>query len=398
MIWLAEELKNPISGVPLKRDSPHSFSDGATRFPVIENIPFLRVDRDDLRAAALKKLDAGDARGALVLLFQDQDDWAQTAAPTEKDLLPLFENENLTLRDAMRCLRYGAVADYFAYRWSDPTFLSGLCLLENHLPTDAEKVFELACGIGHYLREFALRRIEATGADVVFSKLWLARRFVAPKAKLVCFDANYDFPFAGRIFDAALCHDAFYFLPEKRRVASELKRTTRVGILIGHAHNAEAENYSSGAAVSAAEYAAMFEDSTLYDDAEVTTAFVENRRPARRKIEELKRAEAIDLVYRAKETDADEDWLESFLLPTAQRLLKLNPLLCGENGEILSAPRYPSERYQKEYAPLSGYLNLDGEKITPAESEKAARGNWFGDERLTGLIRRRIFLDLPENW
>ena len=182
MKWLDGELKNPFSGKPLRRDSPHSFSDGTARFPVVAEIPFLRANRENLIEAVLEKLDAGDERAALILLLQDQDDWAKTAAPTSEDLEPLFENENINLRDAMHCLKYGAVADYFAYRWSDPTFLSGLCLLENHLPTDAEKVFELCCGIGHYLREFDLRNIEAAGADVVFSKLWLARKFPSREA------------------------------------------------------------------------------------------------------------------------------------------------------------------------------------------------------------------------
>ena len=209
MIWQTGELANPLSGEPLEYDSAHSLTDGENRFPVIDAIPFLRVGRDDLRANVLQRLDAGDEKDALILLFQDQDDWARSEPPNEKDLPPLFENQHLTLREAMRCLRYGAVADYFAHRWSDPTFVSGLALLEYHLPRYAKIVFELACGIGHYLREFDLRGIEAVGADVVFSKLWLARKFVAPQAKLVCLDANFDFPFADNSYDAAFCHDAF---------------------------------------------------------------------------------------------------------------------------------------------------------------------------------------------
>ena len=81
MIWRDGELKNPLSGKPLKFDSAHSLTDGANRFPVIEAIPFLRVGRDDLRTRVLQKLDAGDEKGALMLLFQDQDDWARSEPP-----------------------------------------------------------------------------------------------------------------------------------------------------------------------------------------------------------------------------------------------------------------------------------------------------------------------------
>lgn len=398
MIWLDDELKNPLSGRFLKRDSPHSFSDGAMRFPLIENIPFLRADREELRDAVLKKLDAGDARSALILLFQDQDDWAKSAAPRESDLLPLFEDENLTLRDAMKCLKYGAVADYFAYRWSDPTFLSGLCLLENHLPGETQNVFELCCGIGHFLREFGLRDIEATGADVVFSKLWLTRKFVAPEAKLVCLDANFAFPFADAKFDAAFCHDAFYFLPEKRKVADELKRTTRGGILIGHAHNSESENYSSGAAVSTAEYASMFENATLYDDAELTGALIENRTPNAQKAEELKNTEAVAIVANEQKNRPTATRSVSFNLPPLYQSLRVNPLLDAGNYELFDSPKYPSERYAKEYAPLSDYLNLGGEDVSFSVQEAMFYGHWERAAKLIALVRRRIFLDLPEDW
>jgi SAM-dependent methyltransferase len=394
MIWLDEELKNPLSGKTLKRDSPHSFSDGKQRFPVVEEIPFLRVKRDELRHATLAMLDAGDERGATTLLLRDRDDWASGVPPTEEDLQPLFENEKLTLRGAMHNLKYGAVADYFAYRWSDPTFLSGLCLLENHLSPTVKKVFELCCGIGHYLREFALRNIDSTGADVVFSKLWLARKFVAPKAKLVCLDANFDLPFASESFDAAFCHDAFYFLPEKSHVASELKRTTKKAILIGHAHNSEAENYSSGAAISISEYSAMFESPVLYDDAELTEAFIENRTPNRQIIEELKKSEAVAIITNKQNAAGTF----GFSLPPLGRSLRVNPLLDAGNFELLKAPNYPSERYEKEYAPLSKYLVLNNEDISFSIQEMMFYGHWGRNERWIDLVRRRIFLDLPEDW
>lgn len=396
MIWSDDELKNPLSGKTLKADSPHSLTDGADRFPIVATIPYLRANRDELRREVLAKLDAGDEKSGLILLLQDRDDWATGAPPTAEDLQPLFENENLTLRDAMRCLRYGAVADYFAYRWSDPTFLSGLKLLETHLPENAKRVFELCCGIGHYLREFDSRGIAAIGADVVFSKLWLARKFVAPNAKLICFDANFDFPFADKKFDAAFCHDAFYFLPEKRKVADELKRTTKnKAILIGHAHNANAENYSSGAAISTAEYAAMFENPIVYDDAELTKAFIENRQPQNKMIAALKKTEAVSLATTAQKKATSIN----FNLPPLNQSLRINPLLDAGGFEVLKTPKYPSERYEKEYALLlSGYLNLDDEDVSFSVQETMFYGHWERDEKLVDLARRRIFLDLPEDW
>jgi SAM-dependent methyltransferase len=301
----------------------------------------------------------------------------------------------------MSCLRYGAVADYFAHRWSDPTFVSGLALLEYHLPPSAKTIGELACGIGHYLREFQTRGIATVGADVVYSKLWLARKFVAPNARLVCLNANYDFPFANKSFDAWFCHDAFYFLPEKKRVADELKRTTRVEILIGHAHNAEAENFSSGAAISAGEYAALFDEPVLYDDAELTKAAIEDRKPAASKVNELKTAAAIDLVcIRNGENQRTEIFQRpSFLAPMLWEKLRINPLLLDANGEIQTSPIYPSKRYASEYAPLSNYLNLSEAEREILESIERADGvDLLNEKTTTNFIRRRILLDLPEKW
>lgn len=386
-IWRDGELLSPFSGAPLRRDTEYSLFDGTNRFPLIEEIPYLRANREELIENALEKLDAGNVEDATILLLQDQDDWARTDAPTTEDLQPLFKNENLNLREAMRCLKYGAVADYFAFRWSDPTFLSGLKLLATHLSKEEKKNFELACGIGHFLREFEKLGIEATGADVVFSKLWLARKFVASEAKLVCVDANFNLPFADKTFDAAFCHDAFYFLPRKNHVADELKRTTNGAILIGHAHNRNAENFSSGAAISSREYAALFENSVLYDDAELTAAFIENRLPVESAIEILEKTEAVSLAFSAR---SKSDFRE-----IKGGNLRVNPLLFDSENCICREPQYPSKRYRDEYAPLSNYLNLsadEAEKLRDFEIENLSQ------TEIEDFTRRRILLDLPENW
>lgn len=391
--WQDDELSSPFSGKALRRDTPHSLTDGARRFPVIDEIPFLRHGRDELIGKVLYNLDRGNKRQALTLLLQDQDDWAQTPPPIAADLQPFFENKNLTLREAMKCLKYEAVADYFAYRWSDPTFLSGLKLLETHLSPNVQNVFELCCGIGHFLREFALRNIPATGADVVFSKLWLARKFIAPNAKLICFDANFGFPFAGtQIFETAFCHDAFYFLPEKRRIACELKKQTQETILIGHAHNAGVKTFSSGAAVTVEDYAALFDGAIFYDDAELTAAFTENRAPQAQEIEQLEKTEAVSLAVSSVRQNISEI---SFRAADTNENLRINPLLLDEAGKVCRQPHYPSERYRDEYAALSAYLNLSAQ-----ESEKLQNfaPKSLSEKEIENFMRRRILLDLPEKW
>ncbi|MEK8106276.1 class I SAM-dependent methyltransferase [Micromonospora sp. M12] len=102
-----------------------------------------------------------------------------------------------TLRDAVRLLGLGRVGVYFLHRWSDPSWLAALALTAAH-PPNGRSVVDLACGAGHLLRHLATHgHRDLTGVDVVFAKLWLARRFVLPAdvpVALVCADLTAAWP------------------------------------------------------------------------------------------------------------------------------------------------------------------------------------------------------------
>ena len=293
----------------------------------------------------------------MVELLRRQDRWASTPPPSEAQVRQLLDHPPVTLREAMGLLNYGPVAHYFAYRWSDPTFLSGLALLNLHEHTN---VLEVACGIGHFCREFTLRGIPVTGVDVVYSKLWLAKHYVAPDAAYVCLDAGEPLPFPDQHFSTAFCHDAFYFLPQKAQLAREMRRVAKI-VLIGHTHNAGAENYSSGAPLTPAEYAALFPGSCVYDDAELTQALLEDRPP-------LSSPPGAALALAPPSTG----WTSLFTDPPPGAALTPNPLLV--NGEVI----FPSERYRAEYGTSMGYLR-------PVSSRAAQ-------------VRSRALVSLPERW
>src|SRR6185437_9371818 len=54
---LRSELVSPETGAALRADSDHSLTDGDTRWPVFEGIPYLRAGREEVRDAALAALD-----------------------------------------------------------------------------------------------------------------------------------------------------------------------------------------------------------------------------------------------------------------------------------------------------------------------------------------------------
>ena len=332
-----------------------------------------------LADAALAKLDAGDRDGALVLLLGDQDGWARTPPPTEDARRAVVaQRASLTFREAMDLLAFGPVGTYFAHRWSDPTFLSGLALAQAYWGAP-RTVLELACGAGHFLRAFTGHAAEVVGGDLVFAKLWLARHFVAPDATLVCFDAAAPWPFVDRAADLLFCHDAFYFLPEKRQVAAEMLRTA-TRILVGHMHNALVDNLSAGEPLEPATYAAMFPAPDVFDDRELTAALIEARAPRKATLLALADAPAVAL---AVGTGAPGIAAGPLTMPAAGARLRRNPLYQG--GEI----RWPSERYATEYGPLVTYPSQTDAPETAVAGENPA---------FDALARQRVLVDLPERW
>ncbi len=365
-------------------DTPWSVRDAAgQRWPVLDGIPFLRVGRERLAAEALACLDDGDAEGGLVALLADQDDWWTGPTAEAASLRELVrQRERLTLREAMALLRWGPVADYFTHRWSDPVFLAGLALVEAHW-TRPRTAFELACGIGHHLRELTRHGVAATGADVVFAKLWVARHWVAPRARLLCLDAARPLPALGS-FDLITCHDALYFLEPKAAIVAGLRallQPARGVLAIGHVHNREWPNFSAGAAMTVAEFAALLPDAQLYDDAELTCALVEARVPRSAEAGVLHDAEAFAAVTGPGAAPARAVG-EVLALPPPGAKLRRNPLY-GQNGGIA----WPSDRYAQEYGPRSTY---------PAASRSPAQARL--DASTVGAARRRELVDLPERW
>ncbi|MCJ2128998.1 class I SAM-dependent methyltransferase [Methylobacterium sp. E-045] len=390
------DLLSPQTGHALKADTPHSLRDVVTnaRWPVVDGIPYLRTGRDELVAATLALLDGDQHDLALEGLLADQDDWWTGPPADPLDLHALVRDRNkASLRDAVRCLGWGRVGDYFLHRWTDPTFLAGLTLLEAHW-NDPLCVFEFACGIGHYLREIQARGVKVAGADVVFAKLWVARHWVVGEtAQFVCFDAGSPhWPIPGAPVDLVVCNDAFYFLDDKPAVLECLRQNAGDDgwLVLSHIHNSERPGFSAGRAVSADEIEELFPDALVYDDDELTRALVEKRAPSPRRPADLRHVEAFSVVAGAGMRPAPRAILDGLTLPSEGTSLRLNPLYEPDpaGGYTIA---WPSERYEAEYAPRVTY---------PSHSDGPEILDWVGGEQSPheDRVRRREFVDLPERW
>lgn len=364
--------RSPLSGRPLNRDTAHSLSDGAgERWPVIDDIAYLRAGSEELAAGALAKLDAGDQAAALELLLAENDRWWTEPSPRADQLRQLIaQRDHLSLREAMTLLGWGRVGDYFAHRWSDPTYVAGLSLLDAHW-TEPRTAFELACGIGHYLRALGQVGVRCIGADLVFAKLWVARHWVAPKSELVCFDADQRWPIVVDV-DLAFCHDAFYFMADKTLVAEELSRAAPE-VALAHVHNRQHPNLSGGHGMTLQELRILFPAATIYADEELTAAGTEQRAPVPTQSAET---EAFGVVVGAPRSAPGP-----LTLPPTGARLRRNPLCRG------GLAVFPSERYSTEYG---GRITFS---CSPDVPDTAVMAPEWAD-----AARRRDLVDLPERW
>ena len=379
-------LHSPVSGRPLQVEEPYALGDGAgERWPLIDGIAYLRAGSKRLAAEAVERLDCGDLAGALALLLAENDAWWDESPPPHADLLELVHDADgpaqPSLREAMARLGWGRVGDYFAHRWSDPTFVAALALADAHW-TAPSTAFELCCGVGHHLAALQGAGVAVTGGDVVFAKLWVARRWLlGPDASLVCFDAEAAWPVQGR-FDLVACHDAFYFLHDKAAAAERLRRLAGGGaLLMSHVHNRDWPNLSGGAAMGAHALAALFPDALAYDDQELTLAGAERRAPEPSAWSELARVEAFSLVDGAAREVGPKAADGPLSRPAHGAALVRNPLLSGYGVD------WPSARYREEYGARATY----GRRPTPP-----ARANMSA--AVADAAARRDLLHLPDRW
>ncbi|MFI6210028.1 class I SAM-dependent methyltransferase [Streptomyces sp. NPDC051041] len=384
----AAGLVSPGNGAPLRSCGPGLLSDGERRWPVVAGVPWLRTGREELRERAVRRIEEGDPDGAALVLLADTDDWWDGPVPSPGALRAALRAA--TLREAVTLLGMGRVGTYFLHRWSDPTWLAVLALTARHSPA-GRPVLELACGAGHLLRELHLRgHRDLTGIDVVFAKLWLARRFVAPRARLVCADVTASWPLLppGRPAYVA-CHDALYFLPRKEEVVRRaVAYAAGGGVVLGHCHNALLPGPVAGLPLDPAGWCALLPGAVCYDDADLTRALLSETPPRPRTPGELAGCEALALVgapppppgYGPRSPDR----------PVPGRPLRPNPLY--HDGLL----RWPGERWRDEYGPGARAYLPERVALSPALLADARAGRLT--PRVADLARRRVLLDLPERW
>ena len=375
-------------------------------FPVVAGIPILIAD--DAARDAMHALEAGRRDDALYMLLGLEGARLETFRELTADA------HRPTYRQLLGVLCLDAEADYFLYRFSDPTCLLVEALLDalgrNGHPGSGRArsptgpALDLCGGSGHLTR--VLRRqprcAGAVLADVHFWKLWLAARILAPDCQPVCCDANSPLPFAEGLFATVLLSDAFPYIWHKRLLAGEMQRVATGGgvILMPHLHSAHGDNYSAGDALSPTAYSNLFAplEPRLFDDRMLLGVVLDER--------------VVDLTNHASPA-ACGDTPSVTLVASRDRelyrryavadqldvtgVLAVNPLYRVDYADGVSrlTLTFPTAEYEDEFALAKRYLPAT---LTVDADLRGALTPAAVGARHAELRRWRILLDLPHHY
>jgi len=418
------ELRCPVDGLALSKEVGTAEDGvlccGTHRYPVSSGIPVL-LDSPAARAA-LEAIDAGEpARARAALLTPDRWGRADTVA---RGLDRILGGDRFARRlrsgRVKRFLRwhgegsfpsYRAALDaflsappdpqpeslhYFFSRPSDPTFVVAEAVTSGVARRGT--VLDLCCGSGFVTRLVSRGRSEAvTGLDESFPLLFLAKSFLAPRARYVCARADRPLPFADRSFDAVVCSDALHDTEDPAEAAREMLRVRRDGggLFAIHLHNPAFEHaYPGRNPLPPRGYASLFEgaDPRLLDEGPILDAWVDRGEVDFSAIaapEALSGARTLTLLAgdgAPRGTARPE--------PPAPECIALSPLYRGHrDGETLRLGRvWPSAFWHREYPDAERYLP-EGATLG-SEALEGLRGNRLEAEAVD-LFRRRVLIDVP---
>lgn len=373
---MPELLACPDCAGPLKNEGPR-LRCACSSWPVVADIPLFAPwarNRDfTLEEVLARFLPAPDGVVGRLLrrLFPGTGAVARAVA-----------NRDATFLDLAAALGRTSDLDYFRYRFSDLSYLSTAALLT---PLARGPILDLGCGAGH-LAEAIFRRVPKSlvvGLDFNFTLLYLAKRFVAPSALYVCADGSARLPFRDGVFEAALCADAFNYLADRARAASELLRVSRGPLLLSRLADPSFRGRGAFEPLEPAAYLELFAPRAprLYKDEDLLASFLRTRtldlsRPGGGRDDVLTLVGGVDAAVH----------------PGADYFVRgdrLNPIYdVAEDGERLQLKRrFVSEKFSEKYARAGDVLP---ETLTVTREQIAARD--------PELVRRFVLLELPPNY
>lgn len=364
-------------------------------FPIVDGIPVLIANDTTRTAMHLLEAKQGDAALHLLLGLDGERIDAFQRFVADRDAM--------TYRQGVKILSVDAEAEYFVYRFSDPTFRVGRAVVQACGPMAARsgRYLDLCGGSGHLTRSLVSDQA-AVLADVFFWKLWLAKEFIAPDSEAICCDANSPLPFARHTFSMVVLSDAFPYLWHKRLATDEMMRLAGPAgvIVMPHLHSSLGWNYSAGMPLTPAAYRdllepqnpKLFRDSRLLD--QVLDGYLD--------LSAAEAPEALEgeaaLVVVASRDESLFKRIELPWMPPAPDTVIVNPLYRVElrGMESVLTLSFPTEEYADEFTAAKRYLP---DTLTlPGDVTRSVQRDAIGATRYDDLCRRLVFVSVPERY
>ncbi|NOX87158.1 MAG: methyltransferase domain-containing protein [Chlorobi bacterium] len=268
------------------------------------------------------------------------------------------------------------VFSYYTYKFGQPRYLVGLSLLTT-LPVDDKPILDLACGGGHTMHYLTHRfnKQPVIGMDRSFTKLYLAKKFVAPTGNYFCAEADHTLPFEEGTFSGVFCSDAFGYFAYRKAAVFEMKRVLDQNgvIIITRILGEELKYYRNFRIVSFDQLKRYFKDrmNIILEQDHVLERYIQKKGPDllnELPLKEMKHTGWLSIVASHRKDifkvyGVFEEW------PHAFGYLKLNPLYHetgrDENGNVTFTFRFPDNWYAyedsqwKKYAPETVKISKD---------------------------------------
>jgi uncharacterized protein YbaR (Trm112 family)/SAM-dependent methyltransferase len=367
-------------------------------YPIVDGIPLV-ILADEV-SAAIRAIERDDRKEALRQVLD---------LPAQRHALfdALRTDAAATFSRAVRALLPDGEGDYYVLRFGDPTFVVADAVTRAvaarlDVPPGTRLV-DVCGGCGHLTATLsalseAHQGVTPTLLDRSFWRLWLARRFLAPRADVICCDANAPLPLSTGCAALTVCNDAVHYVWGKRLLVSELHRVTAWAgaVVITHAHSALGDNATAGNTLTPVGYASLFErhpPATARDDELLEWAL--GRRAARwcDDPSDCGQADAVAIVGMPATAGRPEDRAPEFHGRDTQWVV--NPLLAittaGDRARLTIA--WPSEHYAAEFAAVRRYLDEDIELPAAVLADLEALAGARPD-----LVARRVLLRVPPNY
>lgn len=317
-----------------------------------------------------------------------------------------------SLRAALHASRPSGYAEYLFHRLANPSLLAAIppLIVLGETCGSGGRVLDLLCGAAH---SSALLSALGPGGEIVladsdFVNLQLAKAFMAPEASAVCIDADLPLPFSSSTFAGVFCLDGLHYVRSKMSLLREVDRVVSAdGVWVfAHMHNADVENVSPGAPLSARGYAERFDfgSSRLLPEAEILRQFLEAGSldlSAQVETSALRASNALTLVgCRDERLWRVHAHLDDAVQRRPERL-GFNPLYRASRsreGVALEAA-WPSESLRLECQVreplLPGSLEIPREVLLEIA---AARTSGQISPAVRGLLRRFVLVSLPPSY